>query len=378
VEPHAVNSGSSIDAVPQFVGFEQFSNSQVLDEAHASSSGLDAFFQPEEMQDGGSHSNNLQGMDEPKDSLFAENQSLSTPQLMQPPSYQYDQPAQQQQQQYGQSQETTLSQLPIDLQQAAPQSMSERTPGEHERERRKIQQDTILRQIEREGAQRIENTMVGRISSLMKRNGPMTLVECSCAMTGHYSELRKPDGTKYKGSLEKAVNGALYSTGVFVRDQMNGRWAISEAAIRDYEGRLRRKFEQSAKKRKGLPVNAVLSTSERPPEAKRARTQSTAEGVQGTRLAATGEADDAAVSVVAVDIPGTKRRFKLVQTIARVAESMQERLVQAEAKTERDEGAEVELKVLQGQVKTMLAPVVAEDELAKDQNTAHAEKVRRW
>lgn len=60
---------------------------------------------------------------------------------------------------------------------------------------------------------------------------------------GHYDELRKPDGTKYKGTLEKAVNGALYSTGVFTKNN-DGTWLISEMAILEYEGRLQKKFEQ--------------------------------------------------------------------------------------------------------------------------------------
>lgn len=32
-----------------------------------------------------------------------------------------------------------------------------------------------------------------------------------------FTELRKMDGTKYKGNIIKAVNGALSSTGIFTR-----------------------------------------------------------------------------------------------------------------------------------------------------------------
>ena len=46
----------------------------------------------------------------------------------------------------------------------------------------------------------------------------------------HYDELRKPDNSKYKGTLEKAINGALSSTGVFSKMPDN-RWIMREEKI---------------------------------------------------------------------------------------------------------------------------------------------------
>ena len=42
-----------------------------------------------------------------------------------------------------------------------------------------------------------------------------------------FDKLRKADGTKYKGDRTKAVNGALYSTGVFRR--VNDKWSLRPA-----------------------------------------------------------------------------------------------------------------------------------------------------
>eukprot|EP00187_Rhodella_violacea_P013629 CAMPEP_0184717342 /NCGR_PEP_ID=MMETSP0314-20130426/6836_1 /TAXON_ID=38298 /ORGANISM="Rhodella maculata, Strain CCMP 736" /LENGTH=558 /DNA_ID=CAMNT_0027180889 /DNA_START=109 /DNA_END=1786 /DNA_ORIENTATION=- len=53
-----------------------------------------------------------------------------------------------------------------------------------------------------------------------------------------YAALRKPDGTKYTGNLERAVRGSLCSTGLFERNG-EGAWGLKVEATRQYEERLR-------------------------------------------------------------------------------------------------------------------------------------------
>jgi singapore isolate B (sub-type 7) whole genome shotgun sequence assembly, scaffold_5 len=63
-----------------------------------------------------------------------------------------------------------------------------------------------------------------------------------------FDKLRKADGTKYKGDRTKAVNGALYSTGVFRR--VNDKWSLRPAEYQVYESRMRQKLEHRGKKRR--------------------------------------------------------------------------------------------------------------------------------
>jgi hypothetical protein len=97
----------------------------------------------------------------------------------------------------------------------------------------------------------MENTIVGKLASYMRIRGAMTMADCVGCLTGHYDELRKPDNSKYKGTLEKAINGALSSTGVFSKAEDN-KWIFREDEIRDYEARLLKKFEAKSKMRKTL------------------------------------------------------------------------------------------------------------------------------
>lgn len=46
---------------------------------------------------------------------------------------------------------------------------------------------------------------------------PVAIEEIITRVTPVFSHLRKMDGTKYKGNIVKAVNGALSSTGIFSR-----------------------------------------------------------------------------------------------------------------------------------------------------------------
>ena len=46
---------------------------------------------------------------------------------------------------------------------------------------------------------------------------PLSIDELVLHLTPIFSDLRKMDGTRYKGNIVKAINGALSSTGIFQR-----------------------------------------------------------------------------------------------------------------------------------------------------------------
>lgn len=64
----------------------------------------------------------------------------------------------------------------------------------------------------------------------------------------NFGELRKSDGTKYKGDHNKALNGALYSTGIFHHD--NDHWTIRQNEIESYERKMRLKLESKGKRKR--------------------------------------------------------------------------------------------------------------------------------
>ena len=59
--------------------------------------------------------------------------------------------------------------------------------------------------------------MIFRIFQLEMEKMPMSIDELVLHLTPIFPDLRKMDGTRYKGNIVKAVNGALSSTGIFQR-----------------------------------------------------------------------------------------------------------------------------------------------------------------
>lgn len=61
-----------------------------------------------------------------------------------------------------------------------------------------------------------------------------------------FDNLRKADGTKYKGDKTKAINGALYSTGIFRK--VGDGWVIRPEECAAYEQRMKQKLQSRGKK----------------------------------------------------------------------------------------------------------------------------------
>ncbi len=133
-----------------------------------------------------------------------------------------------------------------------------------------IQQTEALPGEELPSSNRFVNTLVGRISKLLRtfipsqlrlgdEKRPMMLEEIVTRITPFFSELRKMDGTRYKGNILKAVNGALSSTGIFMRldvrshwhsDVQNMKWVIREDELEAYEQRAQKKLETKGKRKR--------------------------------------------------------------------------------------------------------------------------------
>ncbi|KAK8831876.1 hypothetical protein WA577_001931 [Blastocystis sp. JDR] len=129
-----------------------------------------------------------------------------------------------------------------------------------------IQQTETLPGEELPSSNRFVNTLVGRISKLLRdEKRPMMLEEIVTRITPFFSELRKMDGTRYKGNILKAVNGALSSTGIFMRLD-NMKWVIREDELEAYEQRAQKKLETKGKRKRDVPAG---NTEEEKPAKRR-------------------------------------------------------------------------------------------------------------
>eukprot|EP00743_Colponemidia_sp_Colp-15_P002330 GILK01002526.1.p1 GENE.GILK01002526.1~~GILK01002526.1.p1 ORF type:complete len:288 (-),score=59.73 GILK01002526.1:190-1053(-) len=65
-----------------------------------------------------------------------------------------------------------------------------------------------------------------------------------------FEDLRKPDGTKYKGDIAKSVKGSLYANGLFNRNE-DGTWSVKEEEARAYENKVMEKMQKRMQEKKG-------------------------------------------------------------------------------------------------------------------------------
>ncbi len=142
----------------------------------------------------------------------------------------------------------------------------------------------------------LQNTLVGRIADYMREVGePVSLTQCTEALRDVFPDLKKPDGTHYRGGVERAIHGALWSTGVFKKNEVRlstwwsrcvtivmrrarvcarvtrGRgcdrpaspqadmWVLKEDDAAEYERRLTARFQEKSKKRKNLSSGAKIT-----------------------------------------------------------------------------------------------------------------------
>eukprot|EP00753_Platysulcus_tardus_P003427 PLAT12454.18.p1 GENE.PLAT12454.18~~PLAT12454.18.p1 ORF type:complete len:333 (+),score=101.87 PLAT12454.18:90-1088(+) len=123
---------------------------------------------------------------------------------------------------------------------------------------------------EEDSKQRLLETLNGYlIHTLRSAQRPLSRSELTAAVRGSYDSLRKLDGTRYKGNLERAVTGALHSTGVFEK-QDGGIWRLNEEKAKEYEAKVTKRFRDQARKRKSSTDGGPAPKKRRRPYTKRA------------------------------------------------------------------------------------------------------------
>ena len=61
---------------------------------------------------------------------------------------------------------------------------------------------------------------------------PVSLQQCVEALRDVFADLKKPDGSHYRGGLERAVHGALWSTGVFYKCEVSTALLFAQVSTR--------------------------------------------------------------------------------------------------------------------------------------------------
>eukprot|EP00743_Colponemidia_sp_Colp-15_P004414 GILK01004760.1.p1 GENE.GILK01004760.1~~GILK01004760.1.p1 ORF type:complete len:346 (-),score=46.27 GILK01004760.1:295-1260(-) len=97
----------------------------------------------------------------------------------------------------------------------------------------------------------VEKTLPGFLIKFVRGKGTATEEEMFQEVIKVYDDLRKPDGTRYKGTIEKSIRGSLYANNLFERAE-DGTWKVKEPESSLYERqvgermmkRQREKFDQ--------------------------------------------------------------------------------------------------------------------------------------
>ncbi|KAK8814181.1 hypothetical protein WA158_008043 [Blastocystis sp. Blastoise] len=121
------------------------------------------------------------------------------------------------------------------------------------------QQDARMMEIEAIAVERTKRTIVYHLIEILKESiKPVSTDFLSYEIASRQDLLIKPDGSKYKGSLDRTVVGALHSLRCFIRDD-DGLWTVNiqeaDESIRD----IIQRFMEKEKKRKRLQPSTSLS-----------------------------------------------------------------------------------------------------------------------
>lgn len=84
--------------------------------------------------------------------------------------------------------------------------------------------------------------------SIERSKTSLSIEEILAQIGDSFDDLRKTDGTKYKGDRTKALNGALFSTGIF--RHTGSKWAIRQEELSQYQQRFQQKLESRNRKKK--------------------------------------------------------------------------------------------------------------------------------
>ena len=86
------------------------------------------------------------------------------------------------------------------------------------------------------------------VSSVERSKTPLSFEEILAQIGDGFDELRKTAGTKYKGDRTKALNGALFSTGIF--RHTGSKWTLRQDELLQYQQRFQQRAETRGRRRK--------------------------------------------------------------------------------------------------------------------------------
>ena len=103
-------------------------------------------------------------------------------------------------------------------------------------------------------SKRVLNTLPEALLEFIRnKKEPVTETELHNFVRPLYTQLRKPDGCKYNGDIERGVRGCLYSAGIFARTT-DKTWTVDEKSAQAYKERLQEKLTRGrsdGRRRKG-------------------------------------------------------------------------------------------------------------------------------
>jgi len=104
----------------------------------------------------------------------------------------------------------------------------------------------------------IENTLPGFLICFLHKNNNVPAPEnfLFSLVSKQFSELRKPDGSKYKGNITKVFKSTLSSSGIFAKNE-DGKWSYKEKEAVEYVLRVTEKLlTKKIEKEKKIAVMA--------------------------------------------------------------------------------------------------------------------------
>eukprot|EP01066_Platyproteum_vivax_P020437 Platyproteum_vivax@DN8349_c0_g1_i1.p2 len=112
----------------------------------------------------------------------------------------------------------------------------------------------------------VEKTLPGFLMKFMRElNRACSEEELVRGASMFFANLRKPDGTRYRGDVLWSVKGALSAVaGLFEKDSVKGTWALNEPHAREYEAQVQEKISRRmASKRRQNARRSERSAEER-------------------------------------------------------------------------------------------------------------------
>lgn len=112
----------------------------------------------------------------------------------------------------------------------------------------------------------VEITLPGQLISIIRQNGGQANEEFILEkIKPFFPYLRRINGNKYCGKLEKTVIGGLHSSEIFNFEKEIGVWTVREELAKKYETKLMEKIKKMERKlgKKGRKISKITDNEEK-------------------------------------------------------------------------------------------------------------------